>query len=323
MKTRILAALLAAVMILSAGCSANSFLDSLSGKKPGSSGSSGEGVQPSSAAQPEYPVTVREAVLASQPQKVVSLSPALTEILFEMGYGDRVVGVSDFCDYPEEAQGLTRCGTPLAPARDGIKALGADLVVSTAALTEEDLVWFQQNGMQVLVLPRAADLSELEALYLDLGTAMEGQTTGHKAARSFYDGLTAQLDEAKGLIAAYRAEKQTLVHAILLREMSYGMATGDTFEQKIFDYLGLTNDAANYGDWLYLEADVAQLNPDFIFCDDGIDTETVRKSRVYSVVPAAKNNRIMNVPLAAFERQSPRMFRAVLEMAQFIAGGGS
>ena len=98
------------------------------------------------------------------------------------------------------------------------------------------------------------------------------------------------------------------------------MATGDTFEQILFDKLGLTNEAAKYTSWLYPEADVRALEPDVIFCDDSIDPETVRTSYVYSVVAAAKNRKIMNIPIEIFERQTPRMFRALVDMAKFTCG---
>jgi len=105
--------------------------------------------------------------------------------------------------------------------------------------------------------------------------------------------------------------------AILLREMSYKMATGDTFEGQLLETVGFVNDAKKYTNWLFPQADVAALEPDVIFVSDTVSVEEVEKSVVYKVVAAAKNHKVMNVDFAIFERQSPRLFDLLLEMVQF------
>ncbi len=57
----------------------------------------------------KFPLTVKDAsgvdvILKKEPQRIVSISPAETEVLFALGLGDRVVGVTDWCDYPAEAK---------------------------------------------------------------------------------------------------------------------------------------------------------------------------------------------------------------------------
>lgn len=83
----------------------------------------------------------------SAPQRIVSLAPSLTEMLFDLGLGPRVVGVTSFCDYPPEAAERATVGGLLDPNLEAILALGPDLVVlfehHAAALT----------GLQALGLP--------------------------------------------------------------------------------------------------------------------------------------------------------------------------
>jgi iron complex transport system substrate-binding protein len=73
-------------------------------------------------------LTVGEAA-ADQPRRIVSLAPAVTETLFALGVGSRVVGVSDFCDYPAEATRLPRVGSFLSPSVEAVLALEPDLVI--------------------------------------------------------------------------------------------------------------------------------------------------------------------------------------------------
>lgn len=75
---------------------------------------------------------VGRAVAVPQPvRRIVSLAPNLTETLFAIGLGDRVVGVTDFCDYPPEAATRTHIGGPVTPNLEKIAALHPDLVFAT------------------------------------------------------------------------------------------------------------------------------------------------------------------------------------------------
>jgi len=63
--------------------------------------------------------------------RIVSLAPNLTEILFALGLGARVVGVTDFCDFPPEARGIAKVGGFVNPSSEAILALRPDLIVAT------------------------------------------------------------------------------------------------------------------------------------------------------------------------------------------------
>lgn len=67
--------------------------------------------------------------LAAQPKRIVSGAPGITETLFALGLGDRVVGVSQYCHYPPEAETRPRVGGYLRPDVEGIVALRPDLVI--------------------------------------------------------------------------------------------------------------------------------------------------------------------------------------------------
>ena len=85
-QKRILPFLLAAALLLGlTGCGDSSDSSSLPEEEP-------ENL--------EYPVSIGDETIPARPEKVVSLSPALTELCFDMGYGDQITGVSDYCDWP-------------------------------------------------------------------------------------------------------------------------------------------------------------------------------------------------------------------------------
>lgn len=307
MKRKLLALALALLLALSfASCQKG---DKGSGDKKSDKGGSVRD-------DPDWPVRVRDVDIPEAPQKVVSLSPGTTEMLFAMGLGSRVVGVGDYCDYPvAEVEKRHRCGSVLAPNTQAIKAQGADLVVASAALPERDLIWFQQQEIPVLVLERAESMEELRQNYLDLSLALMGRAAGTSHGEGYWKELEELLDEGAEAVAAAEGP----IKAILLRQMGYGMATGDTFESLLLTRLGLKNDAENYTGWLYDKADVAALEPDVIFADSSIAVAEVKQSVIYQPVAAVKNDKVMNVDFAVFERQSPRMFETLRDMGKFAA----
>ena len=84
-------------------------------------------------------VIFQEVLAASQ--RVISTSPAITEILFAIGAGDRVVGVTDFCNYPEQACRLPSIGGPLNPSTETWITLKPDLII-----IQEDSEVIQKNA---------------------------------------------------------------------------------------------------------------------------------------------------------------------------------
>jgi len=86
----------------------------------------------------------------SKPQRIVSLSPGNTEILFALGAGDRVVGVASFSDYPEEAKTKPSIGGYHAPDVEKIIALQPDLVVACGEIQAKYTRILQQAGIPVV-----------------------------------------------------------------------------------------------------------------------------------------------------------------------------
>ena len=71
-----------------------------------------------------------------QPQKIVSLAPSVTETLFALGFGARVVGVTTYCDYPAEAQKVPKIGGFMSPSLEAIVAKRPDFVIGVSSATD-------------------------------------------------------------------------------------------------------------------------------------------------------------------------------------------
>ena len=82
--------------------------------------------------------TGRTLTLPEPPRRIVSLVPSVTEILFAIGAQDRLVAVTDFCDFPAEARAKPRVGGMISPSLEAIAALRPDVVVVTPAGNREE-----------------------------------------------------------------------------------------------------------------------------------------------------------------------------------------
>jgi hypothetical protein len=106
----------------------------------------------------------RRVSVPAQPQRLISLAPSVTEILFALGLGGRVVGVTSYCDYPSEATSIEKVGDTQRPSLERIVGLKPDLViVSTASQLEEFVRKLDEVGIAIYVSnPR--DIEDCSAL---------------------------------------------------------------------------------------------------------------------------------------------------------------
>jgi iron complex transport system substrate-binding protein len=91
----------------------------------------------------------REVTLEGIPERIVSVSPANTETLFALGLGDKVVGVTEYCDYPEEALAKEKIGTFTEPNLEAVLAQDPDLVLATGGVQIDLLDRMEESGLTV------------------------------------------------------------------------------------------------------------------------------------------------------------------------------
>jgi len=138
--------------------------------------------------------------LAEAPQRIVSLAPNLTEILFALGLGDRVVGVTRYCDYPPQALQKEKIGGMVDPNLEMIQSLRPDLIVG-----------FRGNPLGVLNKLRNL---HFPVFVLNLGSSLDGLSqTIEKVGR-----VTRAEDPAKNLVDGLKEKRQAI--GLALRDVS-------------------------------------------------------------------------------------------------------
>lgn len=100
----------------------------------------------------------RVVKLDKVPERIVSLAPSNTEILFALGLGDKLVGVTEYCDYPPEAKEIPNIGGFSTPNIEEIVALSPDLVIAAPRHEGEIIPQLEEKGLTVFALaPKTFD----------------------------------------------------------------------------------------------------------------------------------------------------------------------
>lgn len=126
-------------------------------------------------------------------RRVVSLTPSLTEIVFALGAGERVVGVSDYCDYPPEVTSRPRVGTFLQPSVEKILALRPDLILVDGV--QQDVAAALRaagGGAKVVAIPMN-DLEQVRAAITQVGAGLGDRQREAAALLAQFDGELAEI----------------------------------------------------------------------------------------------------------------------------------
>ncbi|MFC2018984.1 ABC transporter substrate-binding protein [Chloroflexota bacterium] len=111
----------------------------------------------------------RTVILAKVPQRIVSLAPSNTEILFALGLGERVLAVTDYCDYPPQAEEKPSVGGFTTPNIERVVAYSPDLILATSIHEDRVIPQLEQKGLPVLAL-KSRTLEDVMAAITFVGT---------------------------------------------------------------------------------------------------------------------------------------------------------
>ncbi len=277
---------------------------------------------PEPAAPPETTITDqlgRAVSLNIVPQRIISLAPSNTEILFALGLADRVVAVTDYCNYPPEAKEKPSVGGFSTPNIEEIIALAPDLVLATSMHETEIIPQLEARGITVFALnPKTID-QVLAAI------SLVGRVAGAEPAAA---GLIADLeprtksvtDRTQNLSAEQRPATLYIVwHDPLMT------AGAGTLPQALIDRAGGTNigyEIKDYGD-ISLEA-VIDADPAVIIAGIGHGTGADAPLQYAQNEPrlkdttARRQGNIYAINSDLPSRGGPRIVDALEQFARFI-----
>jgi iron complex transport system substrate-binding protein len=274
------------------------------------------------AADEAFPVTLTDdegtmLTIVAEPQRIVSLSPANTEIAFALGAGDRLVGRTDRDDYPPEAVALTPVATFSGVIMEQLVALEPDLVLAAGNFftPPDDIARMRELGYPVVVV-YAPDvdgvLSDIELIGDAIG---ESET-----ARSMTAEMSAQLDAIADAAAAIGRTPRTF-YQIGSEPEIYGPAPG-SFVADMVELAGgepiTTSDPVVFS--IPLE-ELVVADPEVIVVGDanyGVCPDEVRARAGWSGMTAVRTGDVRPVDDIPVTRPGPRLAQGLASLARAI-----
>lgn len=243
-----------------------------------------------------FPVEINEVVFTKAPEKIVCLSPSLTEILFEMGYGEKIIGRSSYCDYPEEVLEAEELGNSTYPDIERIIQLAPDVVITSSEISSKDIFTMQQAGIKTLTIMLPKTIDDFSSIYIGFGLMEEGVFTGKEKGEQVFSRVSSSLNNTEAI---------SLGSFVYITE-DYNIATGDTFESAVFSCFG-DNIAKTYEGYDFNPEQLLESQPDYIILNNIYDYDDLISHEIFSQLSATVNKKIILIDNTILERPSAKI----------------
>ena len=255
----------------------------------------------------------RRVEVPDQPRRIVSLAPNLTETLFALGLGDRVVGVSDFCDFPPEARSKPKVGGVINPSVEAVVSLKPDLVlISREGNRRETMMALERLRISVFAVS-AERLGDVFRLIRDVAATAGVAARGEALA----DRLEQQAAEIEAAVRPYQPRRVVLLvwlHPII------SVGRGSFLDDLLRRTGAVSISAGSAQPWPHLSVEqVVRSNPEFLLVPRSPGFAPTREQLLglpgWRELPAVQQGRIIYLPWEV-ERPGPRL----VEMQRRLAG---
>ncbi|HSJ37425.1 MAG TPA: ABC transporter substrate-binding protein [Planococcus sp. (in: firmicutes)] len=279
---------------------------------------------PAEVAETEFPVTLVDAlgdevVIEEEPQSIVSMVPSTTEISYELGLGDKMVGLSDYDNYPEETADVEKIGGQEFNVEKVI-SLEPDLVISHESgigTWEAGLQQLRDAGITVFVVNNETSFEEVYESITVIGQA----TGATEEADALVAEMQVQVDEITEQAAAIEDVKTVFVE-IGSQPDIYTTGSG-TFIDEMLSMINAENLAGDQEGWIIMDPEaIVSGNPDVIVTTEGTynpeAVDQIKQRGGFADVTAVKEEAVYNLDSDAVTRSGPRLTAGLLDLARAV-----
>ncbi|MBP2240955.1 iron complex transport system substrate-binding protein [Cytobacillus eiseniae] len=271
-----------------------------------------------------YPLTVKDATgleltFDKAPERIVSTSPSETEILFALGLGDKIYGVSDFDDYPKEALTKQKVGGVTKPNEETIIAADPDLVIGGISMKDDIVEKFRGLGL-TLYKTEPKKLDDILNNIIQIGIITDTQEKAEELVAQMKETIKTVTDVA----ATIKEEDKKKVYI----EFSPGWTVGKgEFMDELITLAGGINIASDMEGWNAInEEKVIQDNPEVIlYTAEVVDDksgkpleELITSRNGWEKISAIQDGNLTGIEGNIMSRPGPRITDALTQMAEAI-----
>ena len=261
----------------------------------------------------------RTITIEGIPQRIISLAPSNTEILFALGLGDRVIGVTEYCNFPEAATTKPKVGGFSTVDIEKVVSLEPDLVLATRIHDKTAIPALEELGLTVLALAPTSIDGVLNSITL------VGEITGqHRQASQLVNGLRAKTENIASKTSNLSPDQRPRVLYLIWHDPLMTAGTG-TPADDLIQKAGGQNIAYDISGHKAIDLEtVLHRDPQVIIASVGMGTgkdlpwQYVKAEPRLEDTQALVNKRVYKIDGDIVQRPGPRIIDALELMAQFI-----
>ena len=256
----------------------------------------------------DYNCTVQ---VPRRPARVVSLSPAVTEIFFALGADSLLVGRTEFCAYPPEAAAIENIGGISNLNIEKVLSCEPDLIISGSMVPQKMVQQFAKMGVPLVCV---IEKQHFDGLFENIGKI--GSLIG-KAERA--DSLNAILrDRLSALDLTPAAHPCSVYYVVGFGSGGNFTAGGNTFINDIIEMAGGQNIARESQGWTFSVEALLQANPDFILIR-AEDSAKFTHTPPYDQLSAVREGRMIALEDGILDLQVPRNIDVIQRLKERFA----
>lgn len=243
--------------------------------------------------------------LESVPTRIISLSPAITEMVFMLDEGDKLVGISDFCHYPEATDTMHRVGGMQNINVESLVALNPDVVLIGSIVTKQDMEKMERSGLKVVVIREETKLEGLCDALAVIGNLLDKKELADEQIQKIHN----QLDSVKSHIDTTLAPKK-VYYVVGFGEQGDFTAPKNSHIHEIITAAGGENIGKDLTSWSVSREYLFEADPDIILIRKE-DLEVYGKTKPYTSLRAVKEGHLYPIESGWIDIVSPRNILAI------------
>lgn len=260
-------------------------------------------------AKQSFPVTITDVygsqvTIDKEPQRIVALAPSTVEVLYKLGLQDRIVGATEYCDYPEEAKSLPKVGDFNGVNIEKIIEAKPDIVLAGAGMTKEQFQQLTDLKIKVIVT-EARTIAQIPDTFMMIGQAV-GQAD---KAKALADEVTKGIDEIKDKVKD--APKVRTYYVLSFGKDGNWTAGKGTFISDLISLAGGESLADDVDSWKdYSIEKIVEKSPDMILISAMVangNKDILKNENGYKDTPAVKNGNVAILDDNLTQRPGPRI----------------
>ncbi len=259
----------------------------------------------------------REVAIEKLPERIVSLAPSNTEILYALGLEEKIVGVTDYCDYPEAAKNKEKIGGFSEPNIEKIVSVKPDLVVATN-MHQKSVEELEKLNIPSVVL----DPKDFDEMFASI--EIIGKATGQQdEALTLIKNLKARMENVEDVVAKVKLDKRPKVYYEIWPSPITTSGPG-TFVDDIIQRAGGENIAkdAQKAYPQYSQEMIIDKNPDFIiFSHHGSSNQSIEDvitRQGWENINAIKNKKVFYLDENLVQRATPRLVDGLEKFVEIL-----